>query len=246
MTKTWVVINDLQVPFQDRKALGNVLDFVDDLKPHGIILNGDIVDCYEISDFSKNPLTVASLGQEVAEAGALMARLARHTKRRMWLGGNHEDRLRRYMWKNAAALARLPGEDFYTKFRLRDSGFSWMEYGELFELGKLWVTHGSLISKHSAYTAKLTFEKYGSSTLVGHTHRLGVFYRRDVRGVHAAYENGCLCLLTPEYDSFPNWQQGFSVVHVDERTGCFNVQQIPVLPGGMFYYGNTRIGRAAT
>jgi hypothetical protein len=72
---------------------------------------------------------------------------------------------------------------------------------------------------------------------------MGIYYKRDSRGIHAAYENGCLCKLTPEYAQQPNWQQGFSVVHVDESTGLFNVQQIPILPDSTFFYGNTRIGK---
>jgi hypothetical protein len=72
---------------------------------------------------------------------------------------------------------------------------------------------------------------------VGHSHRLGVYYQTNVRGVHASYENGCLCDLKPEYVNYPNWQQGFSVVSVDDG-GWFNVQQIPILNRHRFYYGS--------
>lgn len=241
-TQTWVVMNDIQIPFHDDRALSNVLRFVADLRPYGVILNGDVVDCYAISDFSKDPLKRADLDLEIRGAGQLMEQLAKFTTKRIWIGGNHEDRLRRYMWKNAPALAVVPGQDFPTIFRLSDHGFSWLEYGDIYNLGKLLVTHGSIVSKHSAFTAKAHMEKYGSSVLVGHTHRLGTFYRRDIRGVHVAIENGCLCRLTPEYVQHPNWQQGFSVVHVDPKTRFFNVQQIPILPGGAFYYGGIKNG----
>lgn len=241
--QTWVVLNDIQIPFEDKIALANILRFITELKPFGVVLNGDIVDCYEISDFSKDPKTTASLAVEIKTAGKLMLDLSKSINRGIWIGGNHEDRLRRYLWKNAPAVARLDGEDFASKFKVLHYGFEYLEYGEAFHLGKLMVTHGDLVSKHSAYTAKLNFEKYGTSVLTGHTHRLGIYYRRDVHGVHAAYENGCLCKLTPEYVSYPNWQQGFSVVHVDTATGFFNVQQIPILPGGGFFYGNAKWGK---
>ena len=237
MIHTWVVLNDIQLPFHDRPALANVLNFIDDLKPYGVILNGDIVDCYEISDFEKNPLSEASLEQEVALAQRLMARLVK-AKRKVWIGGNHEDRWRRYIWKNAPLLTRLKGHDFPSIFGLKQYGFEWLEYGQLFKLGKLYVTHGNLISN----AARRTLRKYGASVMVGHTHRLDIEYHRDLGGVHAGYENGCLCTLSMEYDKFPDWQQGFSVVHVDDRTGFYNVQQIPILDGGVFYYGNKKIG----
>jgi predicted phosphodiesterase len=238
--RTWVVLSDIQIPFQDQRVLDLVTDFVRDLKPHGVILNGDIVDCYQLSEFSKDPLEKASLVQEQRESGQLMRKLS-FVKEKWWLGGNHEDRLRRYMWNHASKFDGLEELTFPSLFHLGDYGFKWKEYGGHIDLGKLMVTHGSLVSKHSGQTGRAHMEKYGTSILVGHTHRLGVYYRRDVRGVHAAYENGCLCQLNPEYDHHPNWQQGFSVVHTDDG-GFFNVQQVPILHRKCFFYGNTMVG----
>jgi len=247
--QTWVVLNDLQIPFHDDKVLNRlILPFVDELQPDGVILNGDVVDCYSISDFDKDPLTAATMDREIRLATRLMERFKR-VGRRIWHGGNHEDRLRRVVWKNPVLLRSVDKAsrekivhllDFPEMFGLAEYGFEWLPYGDFTMLGKLMVTHGSLVSKHSALSARAHFEKYGSSVLVGHTHRGGIYYKRDVHGVHAAYENFCLCKLTPEYVISPNWQQGFSVVHVGPN-GFFNVTQIPILPGNQFYYGGTRV-----
>lgn len=226
-----------------------VLDFVDELKPDGVVLNGDIVDCYSISDFDRNPLSQATLAKEIKCAQGLMAKL-RNIKERIWIGGNHEDRLRRHVWKNPRLIRELDRSsqerlvhalDFDTVFGLGEHGFRWFPYGATQYLGKLLVTHGSMVSKHSGQTARAHMDKYGTSVLVGHTHRGGVFYKRDIRGIHAGYENFCLCRMDPEYVQNPNWQQGFSVVHVDEKTGFFNVAQIPILPGNKFFYGGTEV-----
>lgn len=246
--KTWVVLNDIQIPFEDKRALNLVLGFTNDLKPHGVILNGDIVDCYSISDFDRSPLSKATLQKEITGAQRLMAKLAR-IPNKLWIGGNHEDRLRRYVWKNPKLLGSMDegtrervvaAMDFPEVFGLGEHGFSWLPYGGTFNLGKLLVTHGSIVSRHSGQTARAHMDKYGTSVLVGHTHRGGVYYKRDVRGVHAGYENFCLCGLNPEYTQNPNWQQGFSVVHVADN-GFYNVQQIPILPGNRFYYGGTEV-----
>jgi predicted phosphodiesterase len=234
--KTWVVMNDIQIPFQDTPVLDLVLSFIDDLKPYGVVLNGDIVDCYELSTYDKNPLTKASFQAEITGAGKLLARLAKVTKERVWIGGNHEDRLRRYLWRNAPALGLDADQQFHEWFHLADHGFQWKPYGAYMKLGKLVLTHGSMVRTHSAYTAKCHFEKYGASVMIGHTHRLGIYYRTNASGVYAAYENGCLCRLDPEYAQCPDWQQGFSVVHV-ESNGYFHVQQIPVLRRRTFFYG---------
>ena len=241
MTQTWVVLNDLQIPWQDKPVLDLVLAFIKDLKPHGVILNGDVVDCYELSEFDKDPLKPWHLDREMREAWLLLDALTPWTKERWWLGGNHEDRLRRTIWKNPK-FARLSALRFEELFRIKDNGFNWKPYGGVVKLGRLLVTHGSLVLKHSGWSGRAHYDKYGSSVLVGHTHRLGIYYRTNAKGIHAAYENGCLCKLNPEYVQYPDWQQGFSVVHVGER-GFFNVQQIPIISRRRFFYGGTLVGR---
>jgi len=238
--QTWVVLNDIQIPFQDKPVLELVLGFIDKLKPDGVILNGDVTDCYELSVYTKNPMTRAKLNVEIVEAGMLMRRLEK-IEHKFWLGGNHEDRLRRYLWREAPALD-LDETSFPTLYHLAAYGFVYKPYGGFVKLGKLFVTHGTQVNKHSAYTAKNNFDKMGTSMLVGHTHRLGAYYKRNQQGVHVSYENGCLCRLDPEYVQFPDWQQGFSVVHVGDK-GLFNVQQIPILKRRVFFYGKEKFSR---
>lgn len=239
--RTYAVINDLQIPWQDKPVVDLVTDFIRDLKPHGIILNGDLTDCYSISDFNKDPERIKRWGikREILEACELMSRF-KDLKERWWLGGNHEDRWRRVQWQFPALQGMLM--DFPKAFHMEDHGFKWKPYGGILKLGKLFVTHGSMVSKYSGQTARSHFDKYGNSILVGHTHRLGTFFRTNSRGMHAAYENGCLCQLNPEYVQSPDWQQGFSIVHTDDN-GFYNVIQIPVLKRRVFFYGGERITR---
>ena len=235
--KLWAILNDLQIPFQDPQVLGLVLRFLDDLKPYGIILNGDVVDCYAISDYDKDPLKKPGLQREVRGAAALMERF-KYAKERIWLGGNHEDRLRRYLWKNPE-FADLEALTFSSLFRVKEHGFTYYPYGKHWMLGKLLVTHGFMVRAHSGISARAHFDRMGTSVLIGHTHRLGVYYKTNVRGQHAAYENGCLCRLDPEYVQNPDWQQGMSVVTVMDN-GFFNVIQIPILHRRILFYGGER------
>lgn len=234
--QSWLILNDLQIPFQDKPVVDLVLRFAEKVKPDGVILNGDVTDCYAISDFVKDPMKRKDLLKEIEQAGKLMARL-KFIKQRIWIGGNHEDRLRRYLWKNAAALAGIGGMDFNEVFALNKFGFHWIPYGQGTFLGKLFVTHGVIVRRHSAYSARAHFEKYGISVLVGHTHRLGAYYHRDMNGTFVSYENGCLCRLDPEYDAYPDWQQGISMVHVDPKSKLFRVEQIPILNRKELIYG---------
>lgn len=238
--ETTVIINDLQMPFQDQPVLDLVLSFIKELVPNRIILNGDVVDCYGISEFSKNPLTPRAITEEIQLAGKLMATL-QDIEEKVWIGGNHEDRLRRMVWNRAPALDGIEAVEFPNLFRLSEYAFQWLPYGDYYRLGKLVVTHGDMVRAGSGTTAKAHFERYGTNVLIGHTHRMGAFYRTRLGKPHVAYENGCLCKLKVEYVNNPDWQQGFAVVHVDKPSGMFNVQQIPIMRySGVvrFYYGN--------
>jgi predicted phosphodiesterase len=240
--RTWVVLSDLQIPFQDKPVVELVVRFIEHLRPHGVALNGDIVDAYELSTFDKNPLKKAGLDREIREAGVLMKRLAAVTSERWWLGGNHEDRLRRALWRNPE-FAHLDALKFENLFHLADHGFQWKPYGGILKLGKLNLTHGNQVRKASGASARAHFEQFGGSVLHGHTHRLGAYFKTNVQGTHAAFENGCLCRLDPEYAQNPDWQQGFSVVHVDQRSRFFNAQVIPILDRRVFYFGKERFER---
>jgi len=244
--KTYVIANDFQLPFDDKACTKLVVKFIQYLKPDGVVLNGDVVDSYQFSTFQKDPLGAPNLQDEIKAAKKLMGDIAnvREKADLFWLGGNHEDRHRRFMWANAPALASVV--DFPKLFDLADFGFRWMDYGEILELGYLMVTHGNVVRAHSAWTAKKNFETFGRSNLTGHTHRLGVYYRRNSTGLHAAYENGCLCRLDLEYikSPFPDWHHGFSVVHFEDKNGWFHVQQLPILEEGNLatvYYGTKRV-----
>lgn len=245
--RSYAILNDLQIPFEDKKVLWDlVVPFIEELRPDGIVLNGDITDGYDLSDFTKNPLERADLKLEVTKSQRLMDRLSKAAKtgdELWWVGGNHEARLKRYIWKNAKALAIMDEVEFPNLFGLQHYGFRWKEYGDKIYLGKLMVTHGTEVSKHSGWTARNHFLKHGTSVLIGHTHRIGQYHVKNEMGDHAAFENGCLCRLDPEYDPSPNWQQGFAVVHVMDN-GYFNVQQMRILERKMFFYGNDLIKAA--
>lgn len=236
--KTYAILSDIQIPFQDKPVLDLVLAFVKQLKPHGVILNGDIADCYSISSHRRDATTLTknSLNHEIEQCHRLMAALE-GAKEKWWLGGNHEDRFYRHVNDNAPALGLIPGLDFQTIFGLGEHGFRWKGYGDYVMLGKLLVTHGDIVRKHAGYSAKAHFDKYGISVLHGHTHRIGNYCHTNIHGMHGAWENGCLCKLDGlGYAHHPDWQQGFSVVQVGER-GFFNVIPIRVLDRRVFFYG---------
>lgn len=254
-TQMILFINDIHFPFEDKNCLKLILKFIAEKPFDEVVINGDMVDFPSLSSkFYQAPLDPAGLDREVRLVrdflGALRSVLPADAKI-TWLGGNHEDRLWRWVerkrsnWldlgKKATQLV-MDALSMDTLFDLPEFDCAYHPYGIDYKVGKLHTTHGNIIRSQSAYTARGIFEKRGVSTMVGHTHRLGAHFKTNLNGTHAVWENGCLCLLKPKYLQDPDWQQGFAVGHI-HADGMFNVQQIPFLGKGkrrMFYYGDRK------
>jgi hypothetical protein len=71
-----------------------------------------------------------------------------------------------------------------------------------------------------------------TSIIHNHTHRFGstakripsIGSRKDSQIY--AWENGCACDLSPVYSSAPNWQNGFSIVALNNNN--YSVEQVRV------------------
>ena len=248
--KTYAILNDIHYPFHDAVVVDLVLKFLKDLKPNGVVLNGDIVDCYPISRFDKKPFDSDNISHEVALAEKLMKTLKKITEDVTWLGGNHEDRCRKHIWKNREVFAPLSSERgiklvrdlcFEKLYGLDEYDVGWLEYKEGVKLGKLYVTHGEVATR---YTAAKNLAKYNVSVITGHNHRKENFSSTSLAGEIGSWTNGCLCTLSPEWIRNPDWQQCFAVVHVD-KDGTYCVQQMAVFKDSrgrpFFFYGPDRV-----
>lgn len=231
-----VQINDVHVPFHDKQSVNAFLKFYEDFKPDKLVIAGDFFDFYELSKFDKNPERRKSLQEELTEGIELLGEFLRLSPKTQvhFIKGNHEDRLRRYLWR-FPELSSLDELDFASLASLRRMGIEYHE--ESFVFNKFIFTHGFKCSKHSSYTAKAELEEHGTSGSSGHTHRMGRFLKTDYRGTIGWFENGCLCDLQPEYmkGKIANWQQCFSVIYFqDDR---FHYEQVPIINHEFLYGG---------
>jgi len=247
-----VVLSDIQIPFEDPGALSQALDVVYRIKPDTVVLNGDVIDCYRESRFLHDPRKALDVIEETHSRVRMLLAALEGIPYKYWLGGNHEDRWRKLLWQPSLTPVALqllkehervirekyerdafpmtePDESFRILYDLDKHGFAYYPYGHrlYFADNNLIVTHGKYASKHSAYSAKRTWEWLGRSCIVGHSHRQGSYLITQDGREHGAWENGCLCQLEPEYDDTPNWQQGLSVVRIDGPE--FNVLQVPIV-----------------
>lgn len=231
-----VTINDLHVPYHNEKMVRNLVRLLEEEQPDEIILKGDMVDFYDLSRFDKNPERINKLQEEldILYRILLVFRASCPNAKIVYIMGNHEDRLRRYLWKNATALSSLRALRFEELLHLEELEIELCEFNYM--VNGFEFSHGEVVRQHSSYSAKAEYEKRGGSGCSGHTHRMGSFCKTTSRGTYGWWEDGCACDLTPEYVSgTPNWQNGFSVIYFDDN--AFDVHQVYVNKGHFRFNG---------
>lgn len=207
-----LMIPDMHVPFHDKKWLDSLLQFAEINKPDTVFIMGDLVDFYAISRFVKNPLRALKLQEEINVARNVLKRIKATcpTSKIVFIRGNHEARLQKYLWSTAQELSGLDCLNVPELLGLKELGMIYAEKGRYNFCGEV-IKHGSVVRKFSAYTAKAETEKHGKSGTSGHTHRAGVYFQSDDSGDISWIETGCGCRLDQEYmeGEKPNWQQGW-------------------------------------
>lgn len=238
--RTVVIANDFHIPFHDEAALALLKRFLKRERPEWLILNGDLVDFWEISAFDRTPRTGPTLAEEVRAGRKVLIAFRRllPSARITWIEGNHEFRLRKYLIQHAPELYGLSGLSVPELFGLKDLRIEYVagsaqasRFTDTFiKVGQLYVGHWTKMARHGGYAAKGLVDEKGVSLLQGHTHRFGAHARTTVDGsVFLGIENASMCARRASYVARPNWQLGFSLVYLEPLSGRF--QWYPVLIG---------------
>jgi predicted phosphodiesterase len=210
-------------PFQDDRAVALAMQLAHDFDPDLRIAGSDGVDFFAISHFDIDPArkTYDSLQKEIDswKAGQRAWRDASPRARVVFLPGNHEDRLRRYLW-NHPEIAGMDALRLENLFDFAGLGIEYdqqpYEMSELVLFDQVVVRHGKRVRRVSGASAlaELVDERHAISVVTGHSHRGGTVLSTTRAGLRIAQEAFCLCSLTPTYVAHPDWQQGLVLLDV--------------------------------
>lgn len=240
---------DIHFPHHDVRALNIRNQILDFLNPEVVVDHGDTGDCESISKFPKDPFARISLHEEFEMMARDFGEVHSITPKasHIWLEGNHEERLKRLLWRAAdtrdlAEILTLPlvTEALEWKKLLGLEGLDWElipypKHKLLFD--KLILVHGSTVRMHSGYSAKAEHDRYGKSGLSGHTHRMGAFYHTDYNGIHSWHELGMLGKIRSDYVAHANWQQGMGVVTWNKDRTRWGFEPISIHDGLAIFRG---------
>jgi predicted phosphodiesterase len=231
----WLVLGDVHLPYHDKRTVEVAVDEARRRGAVGVLLNGDLLDCYQLSSHYREP-DKGRFRDEIDCGKAFLAWLrSRFPRGRIvYKEGNHDDRLRRYLAERAPALFDLPGFDLPGFLGLQNLGVEWVGDKRVIHLGRLPVVHGHEFRGGGGVNpARWLFLRAVSTALCGHFHRTSEHHEQSLdRRVHGVWSVGCACYLHPQYDPNNKWNHGYAIVDVASRDGGFSVTNRRLLRDG--------------
>ena len=247
----WIVLPDMQVPYEDKETLRAVEQYMSDHRWDGCINLGDFLDFAELSKFDEDApgrkidrtSDTFERGREILDRQLAILRKRNKNCRYVLLEGNHDYRAVVYMEKHEELEGTL---NVPKNLELAKRRIEWIpswSKGKVFKLGNAFFVHGRYTNKYHA--AKMV-DVYGVSIYYGHTHDVQEFPKvlqgNDKTIVGKSL--GCLCRYDQSYlrGNPTNWQQSFSVFYIFPD-GFYTEQTIRIFkhrfvsPDGKVYDG---------
>jgi len=171
-------------------------------KINTVILNGDIMDCYQLSNFIKNPRHRDFDGEREMLWRVLDILQDKFSSANFYyLEGNHEERWRKSLMTSpglAEAAYGLKEFELDIILRLGERGITWIGERRKMYLGKLVLVHGHEIMGRSGGVnpARNLYLKSGGNAMCGHWHRTSDHSQTNIEEeLRGAWSVGCLCSL---------------------------------------------------
>jgi predicted phosphodiesterase len=220
------IMSDVHLPHHDVEAVSIALNRMAEYQPDVVILNGDIVDFYQISRWETEP-GAEGVDQELIEFEKFIRLIKQITNAKIYyILGNHEMRLRSYLLRKAKELFTLPQLSYESLFKAKEYDITIVE-NEPIKLGKLNVMHGHEFGE-SVFSpvnpARGLFLRAKTNAIIGHHHQPSFHSESNMSGEDiGCWSLGCLCSLRPDYRpfAFTKWRHGFAEVEVDSDGGFF-------------------------
>lgn len=216
--KKVLVLSDIHFPYHDEEALRAAIDKGVSENVDCVLLNGDILDFYQLSDFSKDP-SKPKMKVEL-EQGRWFMKALRQTFPKApiyYKIGNHEERLQR--WLRIKAPEWIDTDEFQINILLKfgEHKIQLIEGTTIIKAGNLNILHGhEYKGAGTVNPARNLYLKTKASSICGHYHRKSEFLTKNIdETISGCWTTGCLCELNPEYMPKGNdWVHGFAIVNI--------------------------------
>ena len=231
----WMFVGDLQIPYQDSRAVALVLKVMKAWKPEAVDFVGDIDDQLEYSTFSDgttdeffnqlkkqenpDPLPFIKKNADGARIFYSDARKAAKNADMHASLGNHDIRIFKYINKKAPDFLEQVTPEFL--WGLDNEGITYRYYHEppLKRFADIHVHHGDTTTT-TGLAVRQDIDNYNISLVRGHDHKGGVVYKTYPMSNNQLVGMCCGHLCDPkayglQYTINPSWELGFGIGHVE-------------------------------
>lgn len=212
------VFGDVHIPFHDNIALEAMFNKFEEENVDSILINGDLLDFYQLSFHEKDPRVIHF--KDEIEAGKEFLAYIRDRFAGIpiyYITGNHENRFERYLRIKAAEL--LDMDEFRLDVILQVAAYrvEFIPFRSKVIFGDYTIEHGDkLPGAGGVVPARTLLMRLKSNSIINHFHKTSESSQR-VYGPGEptnikAYSLGCLCDLNPEYMEINEWNHGFAIM----------------------------------
>ena len=229
-----LTLTDTHLPYYSKDALHAAIKYGISFRPDCIVLDGDIIDCYFLSKWEKDPRK-RSFNYELTMLKDLILQLRKlfPGARIVYKLGNHEERYEKLILQRVPEFVDMEMFTFEAVIRAKELGIEVVKNKRIIKVGKLNIIHGHELPHGIAAPvnpARGFFLKTKANVIGGHHHQTSDHSESDLNGnIIGAWSTGCLCELHPDYAPINKWNHGFATV---ENFGAdFKVTNLRIIKG---------------
>jgi predicted phosphodiesterase len=221
------LLNDVHIPFHANEAITAAFDYAKKQKPDAVVLNGDILDCFQLSYFLKDPRQ-KDFAQELKLFKQFFEVMERTFKCKIYYKfGNHELRYEHYLFQKAGELVGVEEFELANIIKARAEGITVIGDKTIIKANSLSIIHGHETGRgmfNPVNTARSLHLKTNVTALQGDSHQTSEHTTTDLHGeIKTTWSVGALCGLHPKYLPYNKWNWGFAIIDLDQNRKDFNV-----------------------
>jgi predicted phosphodiesterase len=212
------VIGDLHIPYHDEDAIETACDRMEAEGVDSILINGDLLDFYQLSFHEKDPRKVHFKNE--IEAGKQFFEYMRSRFPGIpiyFIPGNHENRFERYLRIKASELLDMDEFRLDVILHVAEYKIEYIPFRTKVIFGDFLIEHGDKIpGAGGVVPARTALMRLKTNCIINHFHKSSQSSQR-VYGTGEsttirAYSLGCLCELAPDYMEINEWNHGFAIL----------------------------------
>ncbi len=232
------ILSDIHLPYHSVDALTLAISHLKKHKVDALLLNGDVLDCHQLSRFVKDPAK-RSFAHELETFKRLFEILQKQLKCKIFYKtGNHDLRVQKFLLEKAHELLGVSEFEFENIIKARANGIEIIGDKTVMKLNSLNGIHGhEYIGGISApvNVARGLYLRGKVSAFQGHNHSSSSHTESDMNGkVTTTYSIGCLSELHPSYMPLNKWNWGFARVELDDNGKDFEFHNHTIYKGKVY------------